>query len=99
MHQAGGLCAYDEANANGTLGLARARDAGFDLCQFNLHKTFASPMSLFGSAVGAVGATAELAELLPTPLIIRDGERYRRDYDRPTASARSEPSWVTATRH
>ena len=83
VHQAGGLCAYDQANANGTIGIARARDAGFDLCQFNLHKTFASPMSLFGSAVGAVGATAELAELLPTPLIVRDGERYRRDYDRP----------------
>ena len=43
VHGAGGLCAYDQANANGMLTIARAADAGFDLCQFNLHKTFGSP--------------------------------------------------------
>ncbi|UCH58230.1 MAG: aminotransferase class V-fold PLP-dependent enzyme, partial [Candidatus Bathyarchaeota archaeon] len=43
VHEVGGLCAYDQANANGILGITRARDAGFDLCQFNLHKTFSSP--------------------------------------------------------
>ena len=40
VHDAGGLCAYDQANANGILGITRAGDAGFDLCHFNLHKTF-----------------------------------------------------------
>ncbi|RME75624.1 MAG: aminotransferase class V-fold PLP-dependent enzyme, partial [Chloroflexi bacterium] len=43
VHDAGGLCAYDQANANGILGITRARDAGFDLCHFNLHKTFSTP--------------------------------------------------------
>ena len=43
VHEAGGLCAYDEASANGILGITRARDAGFDLYHFNLHKTFSTP--------------------------------------------------------
>ena len=52
VHEAGGLCHYDQANANGILGITRARDAGFDLCQFNLHKTFASPHCSMGMPVG-----------------------------------------------
>ncbi len=43
IHSIGGLCAYDQANANGLLGVTRARDAGFDMCFFNLHKTFSTP--------------------------------------------------------
>ena len=39
VHDAGGLCSYDQANANGVLGITRAREAGFDLCHYNLHKT------------------------------------------------------------
>ncbi len=57
VHAAGGLCAYDQANANGILGITRARDAGFDLCHFNLHKTFSAPHGCGGPAVGAVGVT------------------------------------------
>jgi len=33
---------------NGIIGKARARDAGFDMCHFNLHKTFSSPHGTFG---------------------------------------------------
>lgn len=43
IHDAGGLCAYDQANANALLGVTRAKEAGFDMCFFNLHKTFSSP--------------------------------------------------------
>lgn len=43
VHEAGGLCFYDQANANSILGIARAIDAGFDACHFNLHKTFSAP--------------------------------------------------------
>ena len=80
---AGGLCHYDQANANGILGITRARDAGFDLCQFNLHKTFSSPHCSMGMPVGASGVTAELARFLPSPTVEHDGERYYLDYDRP----------------
>ncbi|MDH5704633.1 MAG: aminotransferase class V-fold PLP-dependent enzyme, partial [Candidatus Aminicenantes bacterium] len=43
VHNAGGLCGYDQANANGILGITRASEADFDMCFFNLHKTFSSP--------------------------------------------------------
>jgi glycine dehydrogenase subunit 2 len=83
VHDAGGLCHYDQANANGILGITRARDAGFDLCQFNLHKTFSSPHCGMGMPVGACGVTAELEPFLPSPTVEFDGSRYRLNYDRP----------------
>ena len=32
VHKAGGLCFYDQANANAFLGVTRAREADFDMC-------------------------------------------------------------------
>ena len=83
VHDTGGLCAYDQANANATLGLARARESGFDLCHFNLHKTFGAPMNLYGPAAGAIGVTSELARFLPTPLVVKTEDGYTLDRDRP----------------
>ncbi|MCC6223358.1 MAG: aminomethyl-transferring glycine dehydrogenase subunit GcvPB [Thermoleophilia bacterium] len=85
VHAAGGLCHYDQANANGLFGITRARDAGFDLCQFNLHKTFSSPHCSMGMPVGASGVTGELAGFLPAPTVERDeaSGRFYLDYDRP----------------
>jgi glycine dehydrogenase subunit 2 len=83
VHDAGGLCFYDQANANGILGITRARDAGFDLCHFNLHKTFSTPHGCGGPGGGAAGVTEELAEFLPVPVIEFDGSQYHLDYDRP----------------
>jgi len=83
IHAAGGLCGYDQANANGLLGITRAREAGFDLCFFNLHKTFSVPHCCGGPAVGAVGVTEALARFLPRPLVVRDGSRYAFDHGGP----------------
>ncbi len=83
VHDAGGLCAYDQANANGILGITRAGDAGFDLCHFNLHKTFSTPHGCGGPAVGAAGVRADLARFLPVPVVEFDGDRYHLEYDRP----------------
>ncbi len=83
VHEAGGLCCYDQANANGILGIARAREAGFDLCQFNLHKTFSVPHACGGPGAGAVGVTHELARFLPVPTVERDEDRYYLDWERP----------------
>jgi glycine dehydrogenase subunit 2 len=83
VHEVGGLCAYDQANANGIIGITRAGDAGFDLCQFNLHKTFSSPHGCGGPGSGPIGVTEELAEYLPVPVVAFDGVRYYLDYDRP----------------
>ena len=97
VHQAGGLCAYDQANANGILGITRAREAGFDLCHFNLHKTFSTPHGCGGPGAGAVGATAELARFLPVPLVAYDGERYALDYDLPESIGKMGPFYGNAS--
>ncbi|WP_243725365.1 aminomethyl-transferring glycine dehydrogenase subunit GcvPB [Actinomadura rubrisoli] len=91
VHDAGGLCAYDQANANGILGITRARDAGFDLCHFNLHKTFSTPHACGGPAAGACGVTEELAPYLPTPTVEFDGDRYHLDDDRPASIGKIRP--------
>lgn len=83
VHEAGGLCFYDQANANGIMGMARAFDAGFDACHFNLHKTFSSPHGCEGPAAGAYGVREELAKYLPVPTVEFDGSKYFLDYDRP----------------
>ncbi|WP_067802533.1 aminomethyl-transferring glycine dehydrogenase subunit GcvPB [Actinomadura formosensis] len=91
VHEAGGLCAYDQANANGILGITRARDAGFDLCHFNLHKTFSTPHACGGPAAGASGVTEALAPYLPTPTVEFDGTRYYLDDDRPESVGKIRP--------
>jgi glycine dehydrogenase subunit 2 len=78
-HAAGALTCYDQANANGLLGITRAKEAGFDLCHFNLHKTFSTPHACGGPAVGASCATAALAHYLPRPRIIKNGDHYHLD--------------------
>jgi glycine dehydrogenase subunit 2 len=96
VHDVGGLCAYDQANANGLLGITRARDAGFDLCHFNLHKTFSTPHGSGGPAAGACGVSAELAPFLPAPTVERDGDRYRLDHDRPGSIGKVRPWYGVA---
>jgi glycine dehydrogenase subunit 2 len=91
VHDAGGLCAYDQANANGILGITRARDAGFDLCHFNLHKTFSSPHGCGGPGAGASGVTKELERFLPVPVVVFDGEKYSLDYERPDSVGKLRP--------
>ena len=81
VHGVGGLCAYDQANANGLLGIIRAVDCGFDLGFFNLHKTFSSPHGCGGPAVGAVGVTDRLVDFLPIPIVEYNGEKYYLNYD------------------
>jgi glycine dehydrogenase subunit 2 len=81
VHQAGGLCFYDQANANGLLGITRAKEAGFDMCFFNLHKTFAAPHMCGGPATGALGVTAALKEFLPAPIVEYKEGKYSLQYD------------------
>ena len=85
VHQAGGLCAYDQANGNGVLGILRAGDLGFDLCQFNLHKTFSAPHSSIGQGCAAVCVKAPFARFLPWPVVTRVDGRYTMQAERPDA--------------
>ncbi|MBA7567902.1 putative glycine dehydrogenase (decarboxylating) subunit 2 [subsurface metagenome] len=88
VHNVGGLCFQDVATFNGTLGIVRPRDVGFDACHFNLHKTFSSPHGSHGPAGGAFGCKKELAKFLPVPVVTFDGEKYHLDYDRPHSIGR-----------
>jgi len=85
IHEVGGLCSYDQANSNALFGIARAKEAGFDMCHFNIHKAFSSPHGCMGPACGAVGVKKELAEFLPIPVITFDGSKYHLDYNRPNS--------------
>lgn len=85
IHEAGGLCAYDQANSNALFGITRARDAGFDMCHFNIHKAFSSPHGSMGPACGAVGVSNELTEFLPVPIVTFQDSVYHLDYDRPNS--------------
>ena len=85
VHSVGGLCSYDQANLNGIMGITRAKEAGFDLCFFNLHKTFSAPHGCGGPGGGVIGVTSRLAKFLPVPLVEFDPskERYYLNYDLP----------------
>jgi glycine dehydrogenase subunit 2 len=93
VHDAGGLCFYDHANFNGVMGKIKARELGFDACMYMLHKTFGAPKGGGGPAVGAYGCTAELAPFLPEPVVVRDGDRYRLDRDRPSSIGKVREFW------
>lgn len=75
-HAVGALASYDQANAAGILGITRARDAGFDVCQFNLHKTFSAPHGCGGPAAAANAVSDALAPFLPGPRIQKAGDRF-----------------------
>jgi glycine dehydrogenase subunit 2 len=85
VHEVGGLCSYDQANANAIMGVTRAREAGFDLSFFNLHKTFSSPHGGYGPGCGGVGVVEKLEEFLPVPVVVHEDDMYKLDYDRPNS--------------
>ena len=82
---AGAVCFNDQANGNVLMGIARTRDAGFDLCHYNLHKTFGTPHAGSGPGTGAMGCREEFAKYLPYPTVEKDEAtgRFYLDYDRP----------------
>ena len=87
-HEVGALCAYDQANANALLGIARAREAGFDLSHFNLHKTFSGPHASAGPGCGAMAVKEFLTPFLPKPTVEFDGAKYYLDDNRPQSIGR-----------
>jgi glycine dehydrogenase subunit 2 len=80
---AGALMYYDGANLNAVCGISRPGDMGFDIVHINLHKTFSQPHGGGGPGGGPVAVREILAEFLPRPVVVRDGDRFRLDHDRP----------------
>ncbi|MCH4148241.1 MAG: aminomethyl-transferring glycine dehydrogenase subunit GcvPB [Prevotella sp.] len=81
IHDCGGLMYYDGANLNPMLGAARPGDMGFDVMHLNLHKTFSTPHGGGGPGSGPVGVRKGLEEFLPSPHVIKNGDKYDVVYD------------------
>jgi glycine dehydrogenase subunit 2 len=80
---AGALMYYDGANLNAVCGLSRPGDMGFDIVHINLHKTFSQPHGGGGPGGGPIAVRDMLEPFLPSPQVVRDGDRFRLDSDRP----------------
>jgi glycine dehydrogenase subunit 2 len=88
VHEAGGLVYMDGANMNALVGVARPGDMGVDVIHLNLHKTFSTPHGGGGPGSGPCCCTAELEPFLPTPRIVKDGDKFKLDFDRPHSIGR-----------
>lgn len=88
MHGKGGLLYMDGANMNALVGKARPGDFGVDLMHLNLHKTFSTPHGGGGPGSGPVAIKKHLEPFLPTPVIVKKGDRLAFDYDRPKSIGR-----------
>ncbi len=88
FHSAGALLYYDGANLNAVVGISRPGDMGFDIVHYNLHKTFSQPHGGGGPGAGPVAVRDYLEPFLPAPTVIREGDVYRLDHDRPKSIGR-----------
>ncbi len=88
IHGAGGLMYLDGANMNAILGIARPGDFGADMMHFNPHKTFSGPHGGGGPGAGPIAVRKVLGPYLPSPVVERDGEKFRLAYDRPKSIGR-----------
>ncbi len=88
VHERGGLVYGDGANMNAVLGKARPGDAGVDVMQFNLHKTFTTPHGGGGPGSGPVAFKRILDPFQPSPVVRRGDEGFITDDDRPESVGR-----------
>lgn len=90
LHEAGGYFYCDGANFNALVGKIRPGDFGVDVMHINLHKTFSTPHGGGGPGSGPICCTEELAPYMPVPVVIREGENFRLEWeeDRPTTLGR-----------
>jgi glycine dehydrogenase subunit 2 len=88
FHSRGALLYYDGANLNAVVGLSRPGDMGFDIVHYNLHKTFSQPHGGGGPGAGPVAVRESIEPYLPSPLVVRDGDAFRLDHDRPKSIGR-----------
>jgi len=83
VHETGALLYYDGANMNALLGICRPGDMGFDILHINLHKTFAVPHGSGGPGSGPVGVKKNLIPFLPSPRILKQGEKFTFEKEAP----------------
>jgi len=92
-HARGVQVYMDGANLNAILGITRPGDLGFDVCHFNLHKTFTTPHGGGGPGAGPVGVRSHLEPFLPAPVVVKDGDAYALDWKRPKSIGKLQAFW------
>jgi glycine dehydrogenase subunit 2 len=93
VHDAGAMLYLDGANMNAILGITRPGDFGVDVMHYNTHKTFSTPHGCGGPGAGPIAVRKELAAYLPVPQVIRRGEGYAWDLDRPKSIGKVRSFW------
>ncbi|MCI0643244.1 MAG: aminomethyl-transferring glycine dehydrogenase subunit GcvPB [Gemmataceae bacterium] len=88
LHEKGALVYLDGANMNAIVGVTRPGDFGADMMHYNVHKTFTGPHGAGGPGSGPIAVRSFLAPFLPAPLVAKDGDQFRLDYDRPKSIGR-----------
>jgi glycine cleavage system P protein (glycine dehydrogenase) subunit 2 len=83
FHGVGALMYYDGANLNAVCGISRPGDMGFDVVHINLHKTFSQPHGGGGPGGGPIAVRQSLEPYLPVPVVVKDEDTFRLEYDRP----------------
>ncbi|MEW6776841.1 MAG: aminomethyl-transferring glycine dehydrogenase subunit GcvPB [Bdellovibrionota bacterium] len=83
----------DGANFNALMGQASMGKMGVDVSQINLHKTFSTPHGGGGPGSGALVVSDKLAPFLPTPIVKKDGGKFRLDYSPPDSIGRVKGFW------
>lgn len=76
IHGCGGLMYMDGANLNAMLNITNPGAMKFDCVHINLHKTFSTPHGGGGPGAGPICVNEKLVPFLPTPQIIKNGEKY-----------------------
>jgi glycine dehydrogenase subunit 2 len=88
IHDKGGLVYGDGANTNAIMGHARPGDVGMDVIHINLHKTFTTPHGGGGPGSGPVCFKRHLEPFQPAPVLVRRGDAFAWDGDRPESVGR-----------
>ena len=83
LQERGALLYLDGANLNALLGVAKPGDMGADIVHVNLHKTFSTPHGGGGPGAGPLAVKRALEPFLPAPRIVRLGDQWSWDHDRP----------------
>jgi glycine dehydrogenase subunit 2 len=88
LHSKGALVYLDGANMNAILGITRPGDFGADMQHYNVHKTFTGPHGGGGPGSGPIAVRDFLAPYLPAPVIVKDGAKYKLNFDMPKSIGR-----------
>lgn len=88
LHSKGALVYLDGANMNAILGVTRPGDFGADMQHYNVHKTFTGPHGGGGPGAGPIAVRDFLAAYLPAPVVVKEGDRFRLNFDMPKSIGR-----------